>query len=130
MKAISDSVAGARDFEFLYGVWLVQGRRRREPRSGCDRWERFEGIQKCWPLLNGLGNVAELVNEDEHAQHEHEPTTPETELELLQLDPAQWTVEIATTQSRQATGPEGQQATLDDTVVLARRTGANQDTGS
>lgn len=75
-------------------------------------------------------STSQQAADDEHAQHEHEPTTPETELELLQLDPAQWTVEIATTQSRQATGPEGQQATLDDTVVLARRTGANQDTGS
>ncbi|GAA4480643.1 class I SAM-dependent methyltransferase [Enteractinococcus fodinae] len=68
--------------------------------------------------------------DDDHAQHKHEPTTPETELELLALDPTEWRVEVATTQSRQATGPEGQQVTLDDTVVLARRTGAHQATGS
>lgn len=64
MMAMSDTAPRVRDFEFLYGEWLVQGRRRREPLSGCDRWERFEAIQKCWPLLNGLGNVAEVVSEE------------------------------------------------------------------
>jgi hypothetical protein len=64
MKALSDTAQGVRDFGFLYGEWLVQGRRRREPLSGCDRWERFEAIQKCWPLFNGLGNVAEVVSEE------------------------------------------------------------------
>ncbi len=64
MKAMSATAAGVRDFEFLYGEWLVQGRRRREPLSGCGPWERFEAIQSCWPLLNGLGNVAELVSEE------------------------------------------------------------------
>lgn len=64
MKAMSDAAAGARDFELLYGVWLVQGHRRRTPGTGCNRWDCFEGIHKCWPLLNGLGNVAELVDEE------------------------------------------------------------------
>lgn len=57
----------------------------------------------------------------DHDPHKHDSTTPESELELLQFDPAEWTVEVAETQSRQATGPDGQQATLDDTVVMARR---------
>lgn len=55
------------------------------------------------------------------AEHHHEATTPESELELLQLDPLLWRVEIAELRSRQATGPEGEVATLEDTVVLARR---------
>src|SRR5699024_3865786 len=53
--------------------------------------------------------------------HHHDETTPESELELLQLDPLEWVVEIAELRSREATGPDGQVATLHDTVVLARK---------
>ncbi|NWN88106.1 MAG: methyltransferase domain-containing protein [Micrococcaceae bacterium] len=53
--------------------------------------------------------------------HEHDATTPASELELLQLDSDQWNVELAELRSREATGPEGEQATLRDTVVLVRR---------
>ena len=67
--------------------------------------------------------------DDDHTQHEHEPATPESDLALLQLDPAEWTVEVAETRPRQATGPEGQEATLDDTVILARRAATAQHTG-
>lgn len=60
--------------------------------------------------------------EEEH-DHEpkHEATTPESELALLGLDPAEWTVQLADLRSREMTGPQGQQATLDDTIILARR---------
>lgn len=51
---------GERDFDFLFGEWIVQGRRRRH---AGDPWQTFEAVQKCWPLLNGLGNVGEIVSE-------------------------------------------------------------------
>ena len=54
--------------------------------------------------------------------HHHDATTPESELELLQLDPSSWVVEVAELRSREATGPNGQVATLQDTVVLVRKT--------
>ena len=57
----------------------------------------------------------------EHEMHGHDMTTPESELQLLQLDADEWSVEAAEIQSRQATGPDGQHAVLDDTVVLAKR---------
>ena len=53
-----------------------------------------------------------------HAHH-HDFPTPDEEVAALGLDG--WVVEIAEVRSRQATGPDGQQATLDDTVVLLRR---------
>ncbi|NLZ98058.1 MAG: class I SAM-dependent methyltransferase [Micrococcus sp.] len=61
----------------------------------------------------------------EDADHEakHETTTPESELELLQLDERRWSVEIAELRSREITAPDGKLASLDDTVILARRTG-------
>ena len=61
---------------------------------------------------------------DDHEQHEHEPTTPASELATLQLDPADWTVQVAEERPREATGPDGQHATLQDTIILAQRTGA------
>lgn len=54
--------------------------------------------------------------------HHHDASTPESELALLRLTPASWTVEIAELRSRQATGPDGQRATLEDTVILVRKT--------
>ena len=60
----------------------------------------------------------------EEIAHQHDSTTPESELELLGLDPSSWTVEIAELRSREATGPDGQVATLQDTVVLVRKTAA------
>lgn len=63
--------------------------------------------------------------EHEDADHEtpHEPTTPDSELELLQLDQYRWIVEIAELRTREITGPDGEPSTLDDTVILAQRTG-------
>lgn len=64
------------------------------------------------------------AHHDDDEAPKHAATTPESELQLLELDPECWTVEVAQLQSRQATGPDGQQVTLADTVVLARRLGA------
>ena len=51
--------------------------------------------------------------------HHHAFPTPDEEIAALGLDG--WVVEIAEVRSREATGPDGQQAMLDDTVVLLRR---------
>lgn len=53
------------------------------------------------------------------AAHHHEFVSPEDEVAALGLDG--WTTEIAEVRSREATGPNGEQAVLDDTVVLLRR---------
>jgi SAM-dependent methyltransferase len=51
--------------------------------------------------------------------HHHEFVSPSDEVASLGLDG--WTTEIAEIKSREATGPNGEQATLEDTVVLLRR---------
>lgn len=62
------------------------------------------------------------AHEEQGASHGvQEETTPESELELLQLEPAEWTVELAEIRPKQVIGPEGQHVTLEDTVVLVRR---------
>ncbi|WP_349826604.1 class I SAM-dependent methyltransferase [Brevibacterium litoralis] len=67
------------------------------------------------------------ADEHDHAGHGHgeEPATqlptPESEREDLALDETEWTTVIAELRDRTATGPDGQQATLRDSVVLVRR---------
>lgn len=64
---------------------------------------------------------AQAHRDAEAEDHQHDATTPDSELELLQVDPSSWVVEVAEIRSRDATGPEGQQATLQDTVVLLHK---------
>lgn len=62
------------------------------------------------------------TRDDKDDSHDgHDATTPESELELLQLEPGEWTVELADIRPRGVIGPEGQHVTLEDTVVLVRR---------
>jgi cyclopropane fatty-acyl-phospholipid synthase-like methyltransferase len=51
--------------------------------------------------------------------HSHDFISPSDEVAALGLEG--WTTEIAEVRTREATGPDGQQAMLDDTVVLLRR---------
>lgn len=53
--------------------------------------------------------------------HAHEMPQPADELAALDLDPGLWQILIAEVRQRPATGPDGQDAVLDDTVILARR---------
>jgi SAM-dependent methyltransferase len=55
-----------------------------------------------------------------HAHH-HDFPTPAGELEALDLAEGEWEVRVAEVRSRHATGPDGQPADLEDTIVLARR---------
>ncbi|WIB25953.1 class I SAM-dependent methyltransferase [Curtobacterium sp. MCSS17_015] len=57
-----------------------------------------------------------------HGEHEHaEPLVgPEEQVEQLALGDG-WTVEVGELRTRHIPAPDGRQATLDDTVVLARR---------
>jgi SAM-dependent methyltransferase len=56
-----------------------------------------------------------------HEGHEYHFLTAAEEIDQLALDLEAWDVEIAETRSRAATGPDGQEAVLDDVVVLLRR---------
>lgn len=57
---------------------------------------------------------------NQHEHHDHQFLTPEEEIKELDLDD-EWDVRIAETRGRQATGPNGEQARLDDVIVLLRR---------
>ncbi|HMQ38726.1 MAG TPA: FAD-dependent oxidoreductase [Micropruina sp.] len=53
--------------------------------------------------------------------HDHHFLTPSEEVDALGLDPASWQVLIAEVRGRPATGPDGREAVLDDSVILLRR---------
>ncbi len=56
------------------------------------------------------------------SDHHHDFLSPAEEVEALALDPDAWTTELADVRTRPATTPDGQPATLDDSVILLRRT--------
>jgi hypothetical protein len=49
--------AGAGDFDFLHGRWVITNQRLRERLAGCTDWEHFAATGECRPVLGGLGNV-------------------------------------------------------------------------
>ncbi|MFV0434671.1 MAG: FAD-dependent oxidoreductase [Leucobacter sp.] len=57
-----------------------------------------------------------------HGAHgPHDFPQPESELAALDLDPESWEIVTAEVRTREASGPDGAPATLDDTVVVVRR---------
>ncbi|WP_291523342.1 cyclopropane-fatty-acyl-phospholipid synthase family protein [Branchiibius sp. NY16-3462-2] len=54
-------------------------------------------------------------------QHAAHFIGPHEEVEQLDLDPAVWSVEVADLRQREVTDPDGNPATIDDSVVLMRR---------
>lgn len=56
-----------------------------------------------------------------HAEHKHVPTTAESEIQLLDLAAQDWVIKTMKTLSRTASGPNGETATLQDSVVLVQR---------
>jgi SAM-dependent methyltransferase len=59
------------------------------------------------------------------AHADDEGITPERELAMLAADPAAWQVEIAEIRGRDVVGPDGEPATLQDSVVRIRRIAAS-----
>ena len=53
-----------RDFDFLHGQWLAVNRRLRQPPGEDGGWDAFDAWYRCWPLLEGIGHVAEMQAEE------------------------------------------------------------------
>ena len=52
---------GRHDFDFLFGSWKLHNRKLSKPLSGADDWTEFPSTARCWPLLDGLVNVDEVL---------------------------------------------------------------------
>ena len=51
---------GARDFDFEFGTWKMQLRRRLKPLTGSDDWVRYEGVSTVRPIWGGRANLGEI----------------------------------------------------------------------
>src|SRR5947209_8460943 len=52
----SESSASS-DFDFFYGVWHVRNLKLEKRLCGCQDWDEFMANDKCFSVLNGLGNI-------------------------------------------------------------------------
>jgi hypothetical protein len=52
---------GRADFDFFIGSWNIKHRRLTERLKGCDTWEEFLGTSEARKILDGLGNMDEIV---------------------------------------------------------------------
>jgi hypothetical protein len=49
------------NFDFFVGNWTSTQRRLRKVLAGCEEWYSFEGVTRCWSILDGAGNVDEVT---------------------------------------------------------------------
>ena len=56
---------GQHDFDFFFGKWNGHQRRLRERLVGCTEWEEFDSTTDARPILDGIGNVDEVVMQRE-----------------------------------------------------------------
>lgn len=53
----------SRDFDFLFGRWIVHNRRLRERLEGCTVWDEYEGTLVARPIWGGKANLDEYEAE-------------------------------------------------------------------
>ena len=49
------------NFDFFVGTWTSRQRRLRAILADCDEWYEFEGVTRCWSVMDGAGNVDEVT---------------------------------------------------------------------
>ena len=115
------------------GHLLVTSHAAAPPWSGSDRSRGREhgsahevgGARDDGPVFddsaNGVGSESGHGHGSGGHAHAHRFPTPAEDIAALDLDPDAWEVEVAEVRRREATGPDGAPAVLDDGVVLLRR---------
>jgi SAM-dependent methyltransferase len=87
---------------------------------------RSEILRRAAAVVGPAGHLAVVSHAamppwSQHRHDDHHFPAPEEELESLGLPAAEWRTRVAETRSRPATGPNGEQAILDDVVVMVQR---------
>ncbi|MES2304582.1 MAG: hypothetical protein V4558_03705 [Gemmatimonadota bacterium] len=77
--------AGARDFDFLQGDWIIHHRRLRERLVGSTEWIEFETPFVMQALLGGLGNI-------DQCQTAGEPFYEGVSMRFFDLADEQWQI--------------------------------------
>jgi hypothetical protein len=52
---------GRHDFDFFHGRWHLHNRRLKTWLANSDEWVEFEGRLHCQSLLDGIGNIDEVI---------------------------------------------------------------------
>jgi len=81
LPALADA---PRDWDFLHGRWQVRHRRLRDPFSGRDDWETFDGTLTHWPVLGGHAGVADIT------MHPHAGDEYSVRLHTFEPGPGRW----------------------------------------
>lgn len=56
---------GARDFDFIYGHWIVHNRKLRDATDpGCQDWVEFDATSEAFPILHTLGHIDRIYVPD------------------------------------------------------------------
>lgn len=87
---------------------------------------RAEILRRAADLVAPAGHLVVLSHAamppwSQHAHEDHHFPTPEEELTSLGLPAAEWRTRVAETRSRPATGPNAEEAILNDVVVVVER---------
>jgi hypothetical protein len=48
-------------FDFFVGTWTSRQRRLRDVLTGSGDWYEFDGLTRCWSVLDGAGNIDEVT---------------------------------------------------------------------
>jgi hypothetical protein len=64
MTTTFEKTAVSHDFDFLIGTWRVENRRLTKRLQDSDEWETFEATLRGAQLLDGNGNMDELIAHD------------------------------------------------------------------
>ena len=86
VEASPKATRRGRDFDFIHGEWVVANRRLPAPLTGSGEWISFHTTRTCRPLLDGLGNIDEVVGED---------SASSAALRLFNLETRQWAIHCA-----------------------------------
>lgn len=119
--------------------WLQTDLADWEPDEGADlvtacflhstlEFDRADVLQRAMTAIRPGGHLFILSHaaSPPWSQHKHDDEdlpSAEEEAASLNLSTDEWQVEVAENRSRRATGPDGEEATLDDVIVLVRRRG-------
>ena len=123
-------------------TWLVEDLSSWEPGTGFDlvsacflhspiAFPRKDVLRRCAAavapgghlLVVGHAGPMPWTSPRATPQHdsEHRFLGPIEQIAELDLDTAEWEIEVSELQPRRATGPDGQSVDIDDAIVLARR---------
>lgn len=82
---VGASPNASRNFDFLYGHWLIRNHRLLAPLQSRQEWEEFDATSHCVPILGGIGNQDDFLSA-------HRPGFIGMSLRLFDLEKRRWRI--------------------------------------